>query len=232
MHRPSPRRRTVGALLALLLAGLTLVVTAGPSSAEDGYRYWNYSHLEDGELVFAKTGPGQFTPKDGAVEGWRFGTSTVSQGIAPRADLAKVTFASVCGDEKKSATTKRVAVLVDFGTTADAGGADVPKAKAECAVVPTKATGQQTLESVVKVRSEAELICALDGYPASGCGTPVKDATVPADEQAVTFALPSTEKADGDADDSDTPWTLIGVAAAVVVLGGLAVPLYRRNREG
>ncbi len=231
MHRPSPRRRAVGALLALLLAGFTLIATAGPSAAEDGYRYWNYSHLEKGELVFAKTGPGQFVPKDGAVEGWRFGTSTVSQGIAPRADLTKVTFDSVCGDEKKTATTKRVAVLVDFGTKADADGADVPKAQADCAVVPAKATGQQVLESVVKVRSEAELICALDGYPATGCGTPVKDATVPADEKAVTFALPSSDKADSD-DDSDTPWTLIGVAAAVVVLGGLAVPLYRRNREG
>lgn len=231
MHRPSPRRRAVGALLALLLAGLTLIATAGPSAAEDGYRYWNYSHLEKGELVFAKTGPGQFVPKDGAVEGWRYGTSTVSQGIAPRADLTKVTFDSVCGDEKTSATTKRVAMLIDYGTKADADGADVPKAEAACAVVPTKATGTQALESVVKLRTESEQICALDGYPASGCGVPVKDATISEDERAVTFALPSSEKADSD-DDSDTPWTLIGVAAAVVVLGGLAVPLYRRNREG
>ncbi|TXL57896.1 SCO2322 family protein [Aeromicrobium terrae] len=230
MHRPSPRRRAVGALLALLLAGLTLIVTAGPSAAEDGYRYWNYSHLEKGEMVFAQTGPGQFVPKDGAVEGWRFGTSTVSQGIAPRADLTKVTFAKACAGEKKSATTKRVAILIDYGTKADADGADVPKAEAACAVVPTKATGTQALESVVKLRTDKEQICALDGFPASGCGVPVKDATIPADEQAVTFALPSSDTADSD--DSDTPWTLIGVAAAVIVLGGLAVPLYRRNREG
>lgn len=230
MHRPSPRRRTVGALLALLLAGLTVVLTAGPSSAEDGYRYWNYSHLEGGELVFAKTGPGQFVPEDGAVEGWRFGTSTVSQGIAPRADLAELTFATICGDEKKSDSTKRVAVLVDYGTKADADGADVPKPRAACAVVPLKATGTQALESVVKVRSESEQICALDGYPATGCGVPVKDATISDQEKAVSFALPSSESSDED--DSGTPWTLIGVAAAVVVLGGIAVPLYRRNREG
>jgi hypothetical protein len=70
-------RRTVGSLLALVASLLLVTGTAGSASAEDGYRYWNYSHLTGGAWEFAQTGPGDFTPKDGDVEGWRYGTSTV-----------------------------------------------------------------------------------------------------------------------------------------------------------
>jgi hypothetical protein len=239
-HSPAVRR-TVGSLLALVASLLLVTGTAGSASAEDGYRYWNYSHLTGGAWEFAQTGPGDFTPKDGDVEGWRYGTSTVSQGISPRADLEKVTFDAVCEGTKASAGEKRVAVLVDFGTDADAQGAEVPDARGECAVVPKKATGQQVLESVVDVRSEQGMICALDGYPAKGCGDPVSDATVPAKVQSVSFQLPAAAQPAGSADTAQAAdrtddgtgngWLLLGVAALVVVLAGVAVPLYRRNRD-
>jgi hypothetical protein len=236
-------RRTVGSLLALVASLLLVTGTAGSASAEDGYRYWNYSHLTGGDWEFAQTGPGDFTPKDGDVEGWRFGTSTVSQGISPRADLDKVTFDAVCEGAKAASGEKRVAVLVDFGTEADAQGAEVPEPRGECAVVPQKATGQQVLESVVDVRSDQGMTCALDGYPAKGCGDPVSDADVPAKAQSVAFQLPAAADMTGDGDADTTAaaaktddgqnngWLLLGAGALVVVLAGVAVPLYRRNRD-
>ena len=228
-------RRTVGVLLTLLASAFVLAGTAGTASAADGYRYWNYSHLEGDAFVFAKTGPGDYTPKDGAVEGWRYGTSTVSQGVFPRADLSKVTFDAVCGDAKAGTGEKRVAVLVDYGTAADAQGAQTPEPKADCAVVPTAANGQQVLESVVDVRSEKGMICALDGYPVKGCGDPVANAKVSNSEPTVAFQLPAsaadTKPAAAQADTGGTGWALIAVIAVVVVLAVVAIPLYRRNRD-
>jgi hypothetical protein len=232
-------RRSLGALLAalaaaLLAAALLVGGLAGPAAAEDGYRYWNYSQLDGDTFAFAQTGPGDTNPEDGGVEGWRFGTSTVSQGVFPRADLAEVDFDSVCGDTDAADGEKRVAVLVDYGTEADADGAEVPEPRGACAVVAADATGQQVLESVVDVRSEKNMICALDGYPAAGCGEPVGDAQVSADEQTVAFTLPASEEDTTEAagtEDEGTNWALYGVLAVVVALAIAAVPLYRRNRE-
>lgn len=244
MPPASLAQRAPRVLLALLLpvlaaAGLALT-TAAPAHAEDGYRYWNYSHLQGEKWVFADTGPGDHTPEDGAVEGWRYGTSTVSQGIFPRADLAEVTFDAVCEGTEAAEGEKRVAVLVDFGTEEDAQGASVPDPVAECAVVPADATGAQVLESVVEVRQADGLICALEGYPAQGCGDPVADAQVSADEEPVSFTLPTSEETepagadaagDADEDESGFPWTLVAVLAVAAVLAALAIPLYRRKQS-
>ena len=232
-------RRVVGVLLTALLSALAVLAGASPSYAEDGFRYWNYSHLNGDTFEFAQTGPGDFTPKDGDVEGWRFGTSTVSTGIEPRADLAEVNFDSVCGDTEAPPGDKRVAVLVDYGVEADADGAEVPDPQAECAVVPENANGQQTLESVVEVRSEKTLVCALNGYPAQGCGDPVGDAQVEVDEATVAFALPAAEESEDagqpaaaeESDEGGLSPALIAVLVLIAVLAVVAVPLYRRNRE-
>ncbi len=229
-----PVRRSLGALLAVLASVFLVAGIAGPAAAEDGYRYWNYSQLDGDAFTFAQTGPGDTKPEDGGVEGWRFGTSTVSQGVFPRADLAEVNFDSVCGDTEAAEGEKRVAVLVDYGTEADADGAEVPEPRGECAVVPAEATGQQVLESVVDVRSDKNMICALDGYPAAGCGETVGDAEVSAGEETVAFTLPASEDieaASAETEDEGTNWALYGVLAVVVALAVVAVPLYRRNRE-
>ncbi|HET6654034.1 MAG TPA: SCO2322 family protein [Nocardioides sp.] len=235
-------RRVVGVLLTALLSLFAVLAGAGPSYAEDGFRYWNYSHLQGDTFEFAQTGPGDFTPKEGDVEGWRFGTSTVATGIAPRADLAEVNFDTVCGDAEAATGEKRVAVLVDYGTEADADGAEIPDPVAECAVVPEDANGQQTLESVVDLRTAQSMICALDGYPAKGCGDPVGDAQVEAEEATVAFVLPaaadeSTTSAGDDTveeaaeEDQGMSPALIAVLVVIALLAVAAVPLYRRNRE-
>jgi hypothetical protein len=247
-------RRVFGVLLSLLLAGLFVGASAGTAHAEDGYRYWNYFHLDNGAWAFSDKGVGQYTPKDGEVEGLRFGTSTASAGIEPRADLNEVTFDTVCLEDAP-AGQKRVALVLDFGTEADADGAEVPEPRALCAVVPAKATTLQAIESVLDVRAEGGMMCAIDGYPVKGCGTPVKDADVPAQEQTVAFAMPtpvdpdaadqaadgqaadgqaagssdSSQAADAGTDDGNLAWPLVGVGAAVVLIGGGALALNRRR---
>ena len=214
-------------MLSTALAGLLLGFTAAPAAAEDGFRYWSYFHLNGDEFVFAQTGPGDFTPEDGDVEGWRFGTSTQSQAIWPRVDLEQVDFESVCGDAQAAEDEKRVAVLIDFGTTADApDGAEVPEPVAECAVVPADANGQQTLQAVADVRADGAMVCGIDGYPAKGCGEAIKDAQVPTDEQPVEFALASS-----DAAEDGNDWVPIAAIGVILAMGIAAYPMFRRNRD-
>lgn len=240
MSPASPAQRLLRTLLALvvpLLAAAGLVLTtSAPAHAESGYRYWNYAHLQGEKWTFADTGPGDVTPEDGAVEGWRFGTSTVSQGIYPRADLAEVSFDTVCEGVEPDEGEKRVAVVIDFGTEEDADGAEVPAPRAKCALAPADATGQQVLESVVDVRADGGMTCALEGYPAQGCGEQVKNAEVSADQETVAFTLPveadeAQVAAEAGAEEPGTDWALVAVAAVVVLLAALAIPLYRRKQS-
>jgi hypothetical protein len=248
MATHSAPRRLIGALVAAVLASISLLATAGPASADEGFRYWNYFQVDGDAFAFAQTGPADATPKDGDVEGWRYGTSTETKGIEPRADLSELTFDTVCEGTEAGDGEKRVAILVDFGTEADAADGSVPEPTAHCAVAPEEANGLQVLESVVDVRSEQGGICALDGYPASGCFETVKDATVETNEAPVEFTLPAAATADEAAandaspvagesdeaaaeDDGGISWPLVAVIALVVVIGAVAIPLSRRNRE-
>lgn len=233
-------RRIVGILSTLLLALTTVTALSTPAHAEDGYQYWNYFHLENGAWAFSQVGPAEYQPADGTVEAFRFGTSTTSQGIEPRADLADVSFDSVCEGKEAGDGEKRVALLLDFGV--DEGQGTPPDPRAECAVVADAATTQQVLEQVAEVRVEGGMTCALDGYPAAGCGTPVKNAEIPASEEPVSFVLPGgTDAADPDdmaaATDAtsedeggSTPWLLGGAAVLVALIAGGGLLMARRNR--
>lgn len=232
----APARRLLGVLLSLFLATFVVAGLPGTAQAADGYRYWNYFHLDNGSWAFSKVGAGEFVPEDGSVEGYRYGTSTTAAGIPPRADLAEVSFETVCADEEASADEKRVAVLIDYGTDADAEGATPPAPRAVCAVVPPEATGQQVLETAAEVRAEGGLTCAIDGYPVKGCGVPVKDAQDSA-EETVAFELPASDDAEAasaetaEGSDSGLVWPLVGVGLVVVLIAAGAVGLNRRNKS-
>jgi hypothetical protein len=230
-------RRTVGVLSSLLLAALTVVGLSGPAHAEDGYQYWNYFHLENGSWAFSQVGPADYTPKDGTVEAFRYGTSTPSQGIEPRVDLEQVNFETVCAGQEAAQGQKRVAVVLDFGVEEGAG--TPPEPRAECAVVDRAATTQQIVGEVAEVRIESSMLCAIDGYPATGCGAPVKNAEIPAEEEPVEFGLPAaaeeTEATGADNDpaateDDGNTWLLVGLAALVVLLAAVAFVMSRRKR--
>lgn len=226
-------RRIAGAVSALVLGTVAATATAAPAHAEDGYQYWNYFHLVDGAWAFAEEGPADYTPEDGDVEGYRYGTSTVSQGIEPRADLDEVNFEAICGDTTAADGEKRVGLVLDYGSETDQG--EVPDPRAECAVVAQDATTMQILQGSAELRLDSGMTCGIDGYPASGCGVPVKDATIPSEEEPVAFALPDTgeveataTEADGEDEDS-LVWPLAGAAALVVLVGGGALLLNRRR---
>ncbi|HZJ07179.1 MAG TPA: SCO2322 family protein [Nocardioidaceae bacterium] len=236
-------RRFFGVTAALFLAAL---VVGSPSTAhaEDGFRYWNYFHLQEGDWAFSQVGPSGYEKlKDGDVEAYRYGTSATSDtdGIPPRADLNEVDFDAICADTDAAAGEKRIGVLLDFGTAADAEGETPPEPRGECAVVEEDANGQQVLEAAADVRAEDGLTCALDGYPVRGCGDPVADVEN-TDEQPVAFELPSApdsddssetsaEAADEDSGNGDLLWPLVGVGLLVVVIGAAALMLSRRNRS-
>lgn len=230
----TPVRRVVGAVCSLLVALIATVGLSAPAHAEGGYRYWNYFHLEDGAWAFSQVGPAEYQPEDGAVEGFRFGTSTMSQGIEPRADLDEVNFDTVCSGVEAAAGEKRVAVLLDYGT--DEGVGTPPEPRAECAVVAADATTQDVLGEIADLRLEKGMVCGIDGHPATGCGDPVKNAEVPTDEEPVAFALPDAGSAEESAadqgeDEGGLPLPLVAVAALVVLLAAGGYLVSRRSKS-
>jgi hypothetical protein len=231
-------RRVVGVLTALLLAVAGMVGFASPAQAEDGYRYWNYFHLENDAWAFSQVGAADHQPEDGDVEGFRFGTSTQSQSIEPRADLGEVAFDTACSDVQAAEGQKRIAVVLDYGT--DEGVGNPPAPRAECAVVDEGASTQDVLGEIAQVRAEGGMVCAIDGYPPTGCGEPVPDAEVAADEEPVSFALPTSGDEDEDAGTTDaagdgaaegTNMLPILVVAVVVVLLAVGAFLLARRRK-
>ena len=229
-----PRR--IGALFSVLLFAFVLVASTSGTAHADGFKYWNYFHVKGGKYAFATTGPSGFKPPNGSVEAYRYGLSSTAAGLPPRVAATTYTIDDLCANTKAKSGQKRVGVLIDYGTAADAAnGAKPPKPRGDCAVVPTAATGQQVLDAVADVRVEKQLVCGIDGYPVSGCSVTVKNPPPAAAQKNVAFTLPPAatsgdSQADKSANDSGVPWTLVGVVAALVVIGGGALALTRRNR--
>lgn len=228
--------RTVRLVLSLL-AGLLLAGTVATSArAEDGYRFWGYYQFTNGQWAFSQKGADGVVPADGAVEGWRYAVG----GAKPRVPRAAGDFQAICGSTPAESGKKRVALVIDPGTTADALSGETPgPATGTCVVTDPKSTGAKILAAVAPVRIEKGLTCGIDGYPAKGCGDPVKNINVPATDEPVQLqikpAVGSTAPAasptasSGD-DDGGAPWTGIIIAAvAVAVLGGGGLALSRRR---
>ncbi|AWI28200.1 hypothetical protein E3E14_29835 [Streptomyces sp. ICN441] len=178
---------TRGWLTALLLAlGAVLAAPglAGQAQAA-GYRYWSFWQSGGSGWAYATQGPATARPADGTVDGYRFSVSADSQDAAkPR---SAPSFAELCADTPARPGAKRVAVVIDFGTGADApAGEKPPSARASgCASVPSDATSAEALAAVAApLRYNAgALLCAISGYPRTGCGEQVSagDQDVPAE---------------------------------------------------
>ncbi len=217
-------RRSAGVLISMFVAILVVAGFSGTAHAVDGYKFWNYFHATDGAWTFSQEGASAYKPADGTVEGYRFGTTTANDtdGLPPRADLAEVNFETICGNAEAGAGQKRVGVVIDYGTEADANGL-------------------QVLQAVADVRIENSFSCAIDGYPAQGCGDPVADATDAGDEQPVAFELPAEEAPDAtdnaatevaaEEDGNDLLFPLVLAGVVVIALGAGAFALNRRNPD-
>lgn len=245
-------RTCVGTFACLVLALGALAAGAGTSQAA-GYRYWSFWESDGGKWTYATQGPATARPADGAVTGFRFSVSADS-GDAARPRGAP-DFEAVCGATPARDGRKRIAVVVDSGTRADApDGENPPALRAECARVGEDATSADALAAVAKplrYNSEA-LLCAISGYPASGCGEQVSadggtEPTLtppPAQTQTRTPEIPPELTAGGmtgsgsrtavsyrTTDNGDGPsFGLFTGIAAVVVLAAAAFWRARRVR--
>ncbi|MGW2513537.1 SCO2322 family protein [Streptomyces scopuliridis] len=172
-HASAPPHPLIRIYACLVLALGAVVAGAGTSQAA-GYRYWSFWESDGAKWTYATQGPATARPADGAVNGFRFAVSADSGD----ADRPRETpdFAAVCGATPARDGHKRIAVVIDSGTDADAPDGEKPPAlRAECARVGEDATSAEALAAVAKplrYNSEA-LLCAISGYPASGCGEQV-----------------------------------------------------------
>ncbi|MEV6284965.1 SCO2322 family protein [Kribbella sp. NPDC051770] len=239
-------RLVLSLLAGLLLAGTVTTTAAQAAPTENGYRFWGYYQWTNGQWAFAQKGADQIVPADGSVEGWRYAVG----GAKPRVPRAAGDFATICGATPAETGKKRVALVVDPGTPADSeSGVAPPPPTGTCIVTDAKANGAKVLAATGPVRIEKGLTCGIAGYPATGCGTAVKDIKVPATDAPVTLeigpaigsaATPTPAPNPTNAaqpptaeDDGGAPVTGIVVAAVVVLLlaGGGFVLARRRTQS-
>ncbi|SER39513.1 SCO2322 family protein [Streptomyces qinglanensis] len=250
---------TAAAALAGLAALAALVVLPAPeahaatarlpAAESSGYRYWSFwQRQENGSWSYATEGPATQRPEDGDVLGFRFALSEDSdQADKPR---GAVGFAAACDGTKAGKESKRVAVRIDFGTRADAPGGesgDPPAARTGCARIPESGTAADALAKVASpLRYNADaLLCAIDGYPAKGCGEQAEGSGGSGKNDGEGdggqgdgegSADTGGRSADGEADggQGDGASTAAGVAAgaaAVAILGAAALWQARRRKR-
>ncbi|MEV0372003.1 SCO2322 family protein [Streptomyces sp. NPDC050636] len=236
------RIKIVGALLLVgTAAGTVTGLTAAPAQAQE-YRYWSFWDGKgdkgdgNGSWAYASEGPGTMRPADGAVEGFRFTVSADSAAAGkPR---AAADFDAICHDTPAKDGTKRIGVVVDFGTAADApDGETPPKTRTECAQVPEDASAGDALAKVAqRLRYDSNaLLCGIAGYPKAGCADEVSGPGGSASSSSSSSSPADGSSRSGkpaadDGGDGGPSAGLFGGIAAVVVLGAAAVWQARRRR--
>ena len=163
------------ALLVSLLILLTSIFFIPQSqAASKGWRYWGYFQAAPGahKWTAAMTGP-TVDISDGAFEGWSFVFSSddvpsLSPAVAPD-------FAKICSGVKSDKDTKRIGVVIEFGSKAWAPKGETPrKTITTCVRTAKTSQGIDVLAQVTKIRAASSgLICGLGGYPAKECGVEI-----------------------------------------------------------
>ncbi|MEH0555091.1 SCO2322 family protein [Streptomyces sp. B21-101] len=220
--------------MSLLLTGAAGVVgAAGPARAA-GYRYWSFWDRAGDRWTYATQGPSTARPADGDVQGFRFAVSADSQDASQPRGAAS--FAAICARTPAEDGAKRVALVLDFGTAADAPGGETPPApspRTACARVSSDATTAEALAAVAKpLRYDANaLLCAIAGYPETGCGEQVATDGSTSGSTSGTQPPAPQPKAGGDGSSGGSGPSLgvYGGAAAVAVLAAAAVWQARRR---
>jgi hypothetical protein len=217
--------------LAALLPAVVCALGAGAGQAQAaGYRYWSFWERDGGHWTYATEGPSTARPSDGEVQGFRFAVSEDSRdAVQPRGTAS---FADICGATAARQGQKRVALVLDFGTQADApSGETPPQPRRVCARVPSDATTAEALAAAAPPLryDSAALLCAIAGYPAKGCGEQIADGDGTAKKPADTA---SGKAAESGAQDGGPSVGLVAGGAVVLVLAGAAVWQARRRRHG
>ncbi|MGW1845044.1 SCO2322 family protein [Streptomyces sp. NPDC001966] len=230
------RRAGRAAALLVALGAVLAVLGAGPAQAA-GYRYWSFWESSGSDWTYATQGPSLVRPDDGAVQGFRFSVSEDSQDSAkPR---RAPDFAKICANTPAKDGTKRIALVIDPGTAADAPAGETPPApRTACARVAPDASAAEALAAVAKPLrySSDAMLCAITGYPGSGCGEQVSGngdgGGAPAASASASPAGSAASAASGGSGGSGggpSAGVLVGVGA-VLLLGIAAVAQSRRRR--
>ena len=171
MFKSRSSRILTPSLFVLTLLASQPIPVASASAADKGWRYWGYYQAAPGATKWtaAMTGP-TVDIEDGAVEGWSFVFS--SEDIPSTPPSVKPNFASICGKTKADKDTKRIGLVIDFGSQAYAPkGEKVKKTITTCVRTAKTSQGIDVLGMAIKVRAaKSGLICGLNGYPAKECG--------------------------------------------------------------
>lgn len=204
-------RRATAVFLAALLP---LLAGAGQAQAA-GYRYWSFWERNGTAWTYATQGPSLARPADGDVQGFRFSVSENSaDAVKPR---GTADFDTICAKTPARDGEKRIALVLDFGTPADAPSGETPPAgRTACAQIPDDATTAEALAAVAgPLRYDTNaLLCAIAGYPKKGCG------------EQITAA---SEEENPSPSDSGPSVGLIAGLAVVTVLAAAAIWQTRRR---
>ncbi|WP_326765402.1 SCO2322 family protein [Streptomyces sp. NBC_01591] len=224
------RRAGRATALLVVLGAVLAVLGAGPAQAA-GYRYWSFWESSGSDWTYATQGPSLVRPDDGAVQGFRFSVSEDSQDSAKPRRAPE--FTKICADTPAKDGTKRIALVIDPGTASDAPVGETPPAlRTACAQVGPDASAAEALAAVAKPLrySSDAMLCAITGYPDSGCGEQVSGdghGTPAASESA--SAAPA-ESAASSGSGGPSAGVLVGVGA--VLLLGIAAVVQARRRRG
>ncbi|MEV1081343.1 SCO2322 family protein [Streptomyces sp. NPDC050211] len=211
---------------ALLLTLLVLTLGTGQAQAV-GYRYWSFWDRDGNTWTYATQGPSTAVPSDGDVQGFRFAVSEDSADATKPRGTAD--FASICANTPPKDGKKRIALVLDFGTATDAPrGETPPRPRTACASLSPDATTAEALATTAKpLRYNTNaLLCAIAGYPKTGCGEPVRE-----ENNSNDNASKPTET-EGKENDGGPSVGLLAGAGVVALLGTAAVWQARRRRNG
>ncbi|WP_435811457.1 SCO2322 family protein [Streptomyces rubiginosohelvolus] len=218
------------ALLAALVAASAVLLGAGSAQAA-GYRYWSFWEGNGKNWEYATQGPSLLRPDDGTVQGFRFAVSEDS-GDADQPRRAP-DFGAICADTPAKDGRKRVALVIDPGTTADAPDGEKPPAlRTVCAQVAPEASSAEALAAVAKPLryDDSAMLCAISGYPKSGCGEQVSGDSGSAKPSEPTKSTDTQDKGEeSDGGGGPSVGLLVGIGA-VLLLGIAAVVQARRRR--
>ncbi|MGW8984987.1 SCO2322 family protein [Streptomyces parvus] len=223
-------RAPLVSLLAALVAASAVLLGAGSAQAA-GYRYWSFWEGNGKNWEYATQGPSLLRPDDGTVQGFRFAVSEDS-GDADQPRRAP-DFGAICADTPAEDGKKRVALVIDSGTTTDAPDGEKPPAlRTACAQVAPDASSAEALAAVAKPLryDDSAMICAISGYPKTGCGEQVSGdsgSAKPSEPAKTTDDQDKGEESDGGGGPS--VGLLVGIGA-VLLLGIAAVVQARRRR--
>lgn len=193
-----------------------------PTSASAGtYAYWSYWHETGSGWKYSGCGAyysqGDCVPADGTIEGWRFTVSSEGSALPPRYSSG---FAAACGSTPARDGTKRVAVIVDYGTQSDAPQTSVA---AGCARGAPQDNGGAILAKLHSVASSESFVCRIDSYPKTGCGDYV-GASSPTPKPVMSSAPPVPPSRSTNTTTTTSPDPASTPAPTPISTRGTAVP--------